>query len=254
MNDDLLLHHSQFRIGDFKLIWGSRSTKNLWFPVQEEVSNANKAYCEHIKNTRTKANRTLENNFPRGLETMDVLKIDIDEDKEYEDDYESLARMQEVDLDFEDTEDLLEEEINSDKTFSVLPLIETNTETRNGKSFRRGRGKSNKKSGEKKKGDKKKKGGSGKNKKNIPLPNKYGVVIKTWGTQMLFNLREDPEERNDISKDNLEMVTKLKERAVEHFYNLQPRFSPADVDAGNPVRWGGYWGPGWCQPHTVIES
>ena len=121
------------------------------------------------------------------------------------------------------------------------------------RTTRKGRGRNNKKGGGKKKGDKKKKGGSGKNKKNIPLPNNYGVIIKTWGQKMLFNLREDPEERVDISADNPDILEKLKARAVEHFLNLQPQFTPDDTQKGNPLHWGGYWGPGWCDLHTVQD-
>ena len=93
-----------------------------------------------------------------------------------------------------------------------------------------------------------------KRKKNGLLPNKYGVTIKTWGTKLLFNLEEDPEERKNIAKDNPDIIKKLRNRVVEHFFNLQPHFVPEDDQAGNPVNWGGFWSPGWCQPHTVIES
>ena len=185
---------------------------------------------------------------------MDVLNLSVDEDKEYEDEYENLARIQEIDLEEQGGDDQTELDEDLDKTQSVMSLLEETG--RNGKDNFEGRGKHKNKGGGKKKGDKKnkkKKGGSGKNKKNIPLPNNYGVTIKTWGQTMLFNLKDDPEERADISADNVEMVEKLKARAVEHFLQLQPQFTPPDDQRGNPLNWGGYWGPGWCDLYTIRD-
>ena len=242
-------------MGDHKMIWGSRTVKNIWFPTKEEVLNT--AVCDHVKKTRTQANRTLNSNAPRGMETMDVLNLNVDEDKEYEDEYDNLARMQEIDLEEQeyDNQTELDEDLGEDldNVQSVMSLFESEKSTRMARSTRKGRGKNNKKGGGKKKGDKKKKGGSGKNKNNIPLPNNYRVIIKTWGQKMLFNLREDPEERFDISADNPDILENLKARAVEHFLNLQPQFTPDDTQKGNPQRWGGYWGPGWCDLHTVQD-
>ena len=78
-------------------------------------------------------------------------------------------------------------------------------------------------------------------------------MIKTWGQKLLFNLREDPEERHDISEKSPDIVEKLRVRAVEHFYNLQATFAPADDPNGDPLKWGGYYGPGWCDVHTIQE-
>jgi len=246
------------RIGDYKLLWGSRTVKDTWFPAKESVINT--ALCEHVKRTRTQANRTRSISVPRGIETMDVLNLDIDEDKEYEDEYENLSRIQEIDWEEEGDDQQIELDKDLDVTQSVLTLLDLTSQTkairtgkRNGKNNAKGRGKQKNKGGGKKKGDKKKKGGSGKNKKNIPLPNNYGVVIKTWGKMLVFNLKEDPEERVDISADNPEVVEKLKARAIEHFLNLQPQFTPAEDPLGDPKRWGGYWGPGWCDVHTVKD-
>jgi len=240
------------RIGDYKLLWGSRTEKDLWFPAKESVINT--ALCEHVKRTRTQANRTRSISVPRGIETMDVLNLDVNEDKEYEDEYENLLRMQEIDLEEQggDNQTELDENLDINIDFATVNRTER-TSRSNGKDSAKGRGKHKNKGGGKKKGDKKKKGGSGKNKKNIPLPNKYGVVIKTWGQMLVFNLQKDPEERLDISADNPEIVEKLKARAIEHFLVLQPKFTPDDDQRGNPLRWGGYWGPGWCEVHTVQD-
>ena len=70
---------------------------------------------------------------------------------------------------------------------------------------------------------------------------------------MLFNVVEDPEERHDLSQEEPELVEKLKARAIEHFYHLQPRHVPEDQTAGDPVNWGGYYGPGWCDIYNVGE-
>ena len=66
------------------MIWGSRTTKDTWYKPKEEPLN--KFVCNEIKRSRNKANRS-RILLPRGVETMDVLKLDIDEDVEYEDDY-----------------------------------------------------------------------------------------------------------------------------------------------------------------------
>ena len=68
---------------------------------------------------------------------------------------------------------------------------------------------------------------------------------------MLFNVAEDPEERHDLSKTETDIVEGLKARAIEHFYQLQPRHVPPDYPLGDPGNWGGYWGPGWCELYNV---
>ena len=69
----------------------------------------------------------------------------------------------------------------------------------------------------------------------------------------LFNVAKDPEERHDLSQEKPEVVENLKARAIEHFYQLQPRHVPEDNTAGDPVHWGGYYGPGWCEIYNVGE-
>ena len=144
-----------FRMGDYKLIWGSRTVKNIWFPAKEEVLNA--ALCDHVKKTRTQANRTLSSNVPRGMETMDVLNLNVDEDKEYEDEYDNLARMQEIDLEEQeyDNQTELDEDLGEDldNVQSVMSLLEDEKSARMARSSIKGRGKNNKKGGGKKKGD-----------------------------------------------------------------------------------------------------
>jgi hypothetical protein len=248
----------------------------------------NESLCNNIKMTRTQANRTRSISEARGIETMDVLNLNIDEDKDYEDEYQYLVRIQEIDLEEQDGDDQTEfnEDLENSGLSPSLPelprkknIFKTGrlSRMRPGRNSFKGKGENknygggkkkggvknkggginngsekNKKGG-KKKGEKKKNGGSGKNKKNIPIPNKYGVTIKSWGETRLFNLRDDPEERIDISADNVELIEKLKARAVEHFLNLQPQFTPPDDPRSNPLRWGGFWSPGWCNIHTIKD-
>ena len=130
-----------------------------------------------------------------------------------------------------------------------------NNENKNqGDKKKKGNGKKKGGGAQKNKKGGKKKGGSGKNRKRIPIPNKYGVTIKSWGETRLFNLKEDPEERTDIRADNAEIVEKLKARAKEHFMNLYPQFTPKDDPLSNPLRWGGFWSPGWCDTYTIKDD
>ena len=102
-----------------------------------------------------------------------------------------------------------------------------------------------------KKGNGKKK--NKKQKKFLKIPNKNEVKIRSWGEVMLFNLKEDPEERMDLSAEQTEVVERLKARAVQHFYHLFPRQVPEEDEAGHPQHWGGYFGPGWCQVYNVKQ-
>ena len=80
-----------FRVGDYKLIWGSRTTKDTWFEAKEEPLN--KFVCGEIQSSRSKANRS-RILIPRGVETMEALELDVDEDHEYEDDYANIEKQQ----------------------------------------------------------------------------------------------------------------------------------------------------------------
>jgi hypothetical protein len=58
--------------------------------------------CEADKKRRTQADRNRSLSEARGMETMDVLNLNKDEDKEYAEEYEYLARIQEIDLEEQD--------------------------------------------------------------------------------------------------------------------------------------------------------
>ena len=248
-------------------MWGSKTVKDVWFQAQEEVVNITR--CQEIKNKRTPAENNRGISEARGIETMDVLNLDTDEDDEYEEEYELLARMQEIDLEEQDGYEQTEydEDQYNEEEKGIINRADRHLGIRTGRKKSRadienhnygdeknkGNGKNKGGVGKKNKKGGKKKGGSGKNKKRIPIPNRYGVTIKSWGETRLFNLKYDPEERYDISADNTDIVEMLKARAKEHFMNLQPQFAPKDDGRANPLRWGGFWSPGWCNTQTIQD-
>eukprot|EP00090_Calanus_glacialis_P003487 TRINITY_DN12576_c0_g1_i4.p1 TRINITY_DN12576_c0_g1~~TRINITY_DN12576_c0_g1_i4.p1 ORF type:complete len:319 (+),score=100.19 TRINITY_DN12576_c0_g1_i4:49-957(+) len=254
------------RVGDHKLLWGRQPEKDIWFPAQESVVDED--LCDAVKKRRTQPDRNRSLSEARGMETMDVLNLNVDEDKEYAEEYEYLERIEEIDLEeqygYDTTEEediapLITSQINTSRTERILRSRngrnKGNSENKNHADKKKKWNGKNKGGGahKNKKGGKKK-GGSGKHRKRIPIPNKYGATIKSWGETRLFNLREDPEERTDISAENVDIVEKLKSRAKEHFMNLYPQYTPKDDPRSNPLRWGGFWSPGWCDTYTIKDD
>ena len=84
------------RLGDYKIIWGSRTEKDIWFPAKEEP--VNRLVCEEILRNRPKVNRSRSILAPRDVQTMDVWKLDVSEDVEYEAEYDKLEELQQGDL------------------------------------------------------------------------------------------------------------------------------------------------------------
>ena len=219
------------RLGEYKIIWGSRTQKDTWFPAKEEP--VNRAECDKLLRTRlATGNRKRNIPVPRDNRTMDIWNFDVSEDLEYEEEYDKLEKLQAIDLESEDVEEMteLEEDV---QTFSVFGI-------RLGKEAKGG-----------KKGNGKKK--KQKQKRFLKIANKNQVKIRSWGDVMLFNVAEDPEEREDLSQSLPEVVERLKARAVQHFYHLFPRQVPQEDQAGHPQHWGGYFGPGWCQVYNVND-
>ena len=152
-----------------------------------------------------------------------------------------------------------------DKTMSVFSLLgdrlgKDDKKTRENYYDKRNDG-NNYSNGNKRGNNKKKKGGknknkknNGKNNKNMILPNRFGVHVKTFGEIQMFNLKKDPEERKNIANDEPEIRDRIKARVIEHFYDLYPRNVPNDTLAGDPKRWGGYFGPGWCNVMNIRAS
>ena len=226
------------RIGDYKLIWGSRTTKDSWFKAKEEPMN--KFVCNELQRSRSQANRS-RILLPRGVETMDTLKLNVDEDVEYEEDYDMIEKLQ-ADIDIKTRGETFLE--NTANVFSLLG-------DRLGKEHKFGDAVEGRAGGKKKK----KKGNKNKkNRKNIIIPNKFGVRIKTFGEFQLYNLKTDPEERHDLSKTETGILENIKSRMLEHFYNLYPRHTPDDTMDGVPDKWGGYYGPGWCDAMNILDN
>ncbi|KAK7481483.1 hypothetical protein BaRGS_00027245 [Batillaria attramentaria] len=62
----------------------------------------------------------------------------------------------------------------------------------------------------------------------------------------LYNIRDDPTERNDLAENNPEVLAKMKARLEEWRKTLVPANMPPDDPAANPKNFGGAWSPGWC--------
>merc|ERR1719500_1243277 len=272
------------RVNQHKLIWGSRTEKNVWFPVKEEPYQP--SLCNKTLRTRSQATTlSIRERKPvlvpiRGVDTMDVLTLDADQD--YWDEEEELERLQEMEeLEVEqETEEEVEE---SESTGTVLTrekrgvrwkrrrhqreLVRSARQERREKRKKKGGSGGNNKNKNQKGGNKKKqkghrnkgggkggnnkKGGGGSKNKNILIPNKHGVKIRSFGEIQLFDLAADPAEKVNLAADLPDVVALLKERVIAHFLNLRPRDVPDETDLGHPVRWGGYYGPGWCNYTTV---
>lgn len=63
---------------------------------------------------------------------------------------------------------------------------------------------------------------------------------------MLFNIKDDPTEHNDLSPSRPDILAKLKERLDYWLQSLVPAQNPAGDPASNPKHFGGNWSPGWC--------
>ncbi|XP_070562646.1 arylsulfatase B-like [Ptychodera flava] len=62
----------------------------------------------------------------------------------------------------------------------------------------------------------------------------------------LFNIQDDPEERNNTADLYPEIVDKLQQRLDEHRKGIVPIIDTTRDLAGHPRRFGGEWSPGWC--------
>ncbi|KAH9361881.1 hypothetical protein HPB48_003710 [Haemaphysalis longicornis] len=73
-------------------------------------------------------------------------------------------------------------------------------------------------------------------------------------TRALFNVREDPEERHDLSLLQPELASKLEKRLRQQARSLVPEDNPNDDPRGDPRRWGGVFSPGWCALHPPARQ
>ena len=62
----------------------------------------------------------------------------------------------------------------------------------------------------------------------------------------LYNLKDDPTEHTDLSKEYPEIVDKLKRKLDVYRKSLVPPKAKIPDPRSNPERYGGYWSPGWC--------
>nr|XP_006819264.1 PREDICTED: arylsulfatase B-like [Saccoglossus kowalevskii] len=64
----------------------------------------------------------------------------------------------------------------------------------------------------------------------------------TW----LFNIKDDPEEKNDIAELYPEIVQELSHRLDEYREDLVPPVNLLSDPAGDAANFGGVWSSGWC--------
>ena len=62
----------------------------------------------------------------------------------------------------------------------------------------------------------------------------------------LFNVRLDPEERNDLVLSRPDVLEQLREKVVELLKTFVARDYPAPSNKGRPNRFNNVWSPGWC--------
>ncbi|XP_002736785.1 arylsulfatase B-like [Saccoglossus kowalevskii] len=62
----------------------------------------------------------------------------------------------------------------------------------------------------------------------------------------LFNVIDDPEERNNIADDHPEIVQALRQRLDEHRIYYMPAVNQVFDEAGDPSNFDGVFSPGWC--------
>ena len=63
----------------------------------------------------------------------------------------------------------------------------------------------------------------------------------------MYNILEDPYEKNDIKSEYPKMFSRLKSRAFYHLKRTVPADFPQEVLSGHPSLYGGFYSPGWCK-------
>ena len=67
----------------------------------------------------------------------------------------------------------------------------------------------------------------------------------------MYNVIDDPEERNDLKHDLPAIYQQLRKRTLEHLKNIVPEDFPEQDFAGHPNKLNGYFSPGWCEPKYI---
>ncbi|KAK7476920.1 hypothetical protein BaRGS_00031859 [Batillaria attramentaria] len=65
-------------------------------------------------------------------------------------------------------------------------------------------------------------------------------------TNQLFNVKDDPEERRDLTESAPDVLDKMTKRLEEWRATGVPANFPPPDPASDPSHWGGAWSPGWC--------
>jgi arylsulfatase A-like enzyme len=68
----------------------------------------------------------------------------------------------------------------------------------------------------------------------------------TWSGDGLYNLKDDPTEHNDLSKEHPDVVINLKAKLDEYRKAYVKPNDPKNDDKADPKYHGGHWMPGWC--------
>ena len=79
--------------------------------------------------------------------------------------------------------------------------------------------------------------------------NEYQIMFnRRWPNlkKHLFNIVEDPEERNDLQEALPDVMEKMRLKALELYGSFVERDYPDMSSRSDPARWGGNWSPGWC--------
>merc|ERR1712029_166050 len=64
----------------------------------------------------------------------------------------------------------------------------------------------------------------------------------------MYNVLEDPEERNDLREKYPDIFEDLQRRVLQHLRNVVPEDFPPQDFSGHPRNFDGYFSPGWCSP------
>ncbi|KAH9488859.1 hypothetical protein Btru_059293 [Bulinus truncatus] len=75
---------------------------------------------------------------------------------------------------------------------------------------------------------------------------KYDRVRLGKDPYMLFNIKEDPSETVDLSKQLPYLTEALLRRFQHHNVTRKTPLPPLRIPGSNPHLYGGYWSPGWC--------
>ena len=62
----------------------------------------------------------------------------------------------------------------------------------------------------------------------------------------LYNVVEDPEEKNDLKRTHRDIMEQLRQRVREYYGSFVERDYPAEVKRGKPKHFGNVWSSGWC--------